>query len=138
MTALENMAAFIAEHHVMTLATADEAGMPHCASVFYAYDEKRNVFVFASGADTGHARQMTVRPDVAAAIHLETGTVGKIRGLQLRGTALKTEAETDADLYFSAFPYARVMRPVLWRLEPAWMKLTDNRLGFGKKLVWEA
>jgi uncharacterized protein YhbP (UPF0306 family) len=137
MKPLERIAAFVAEHHVMTLATADADGTPHCASLFYAYDPDRNVFVFASDPDTVHARQMAVRPETAAAIHLETETVGKVRGLQLHGRVRKTEAKEDAGVYFSAFPYARVMRPVLWRFEPSWMKLTDNRLGFGKKLVWE-
>ena len=45
---------------------------------------------------------------------------------------------SDARCYYARFPYAKIMRPTLWRLEPSWMKLTDNRLGFGKKLVWQA
>lgn len=133
---LETIAAFVREHHVMTLATGGD-GMPYATPLFYAYDERQNLFIFASGPDTAHTAQMQVDPAVAAAIYLETETVGKVRGLQLTGRVAPAE-DADRRCYYGRFPYARALRPVLWRLEPAWMKLTDNRLGFGKKLVWEA
>ena len=120
----------------MTLATGMD-GAPYATPLFYAYDAKRNLFVFASGTDTEHAEQMRKNPFAAAAIYLETETVGKIRGVQLTGVVSPAD-EADAGCYFGRFPYARVLQPVLWRLEPGWMKLTDNRLGFGKKLLWEA
>jgi len=132
----EKIMAFIAEHHVLTLATSAE-GHIHCAPLFYAYDRTRNCFIFASDEATEHARQMIRHPQSAAAIYLETETVGKIQGLQIEGEVYRSEAKADAQCYFAAFAYARVMAPVLWRLEPERMKLTDNRLGFGKKLIWE-
>ena len=132
---LEKIAAFVREHHVMTLATGGD-GAPYATPLFYAYDGRRNCFVFASGTETAHAAQMQTDPAVAAAIYLETETVGKIRGLQLTGTVVCAD-DADRGCYYGRFPYARALQPVLWRLEPAWMKLTDNRLGFGKKLVWE-
>ena len=134
--ALDAIAAFIGEHHVMTLATSRD-GLPYAAPLFYAYDRQRNCFVFASAQETEHARQMEQNPEIAAGIYLETETVGKVQGLQLRGRVFGAQ-DTDGKCYFGRFPYARVLRPTLWRLEPSWMKLTDNRLGFGKKLLWEA
>ena len=50
-SALEKIAAFVQEHHVMTLATGMD-GAPYATPLFYAYDAKRNLFVFASGTDT--------------------------------------------------------------------------------------
>lgn len=132
---LEKITAFIAEHHVLTLATAAK-NVPHCAPLFYAYDRQRNCFVFASDETTEHARQMAVQPVVGAAIYLETSVVGKVQGLQIEGTVCRAGKE-DTHCYYRTFPYARAMCPVLWRLQPRRMKLTDNRLGFGKKLVWE-
>ena len=35
------------------------------------------------------------------------------------------------------FPYAVLMKTTLWILEIEYIKMTDNRLGFGKKLIWE-
>ena len=40
-------------------------------------------------------------------------------------------------LYIKRFPYTAVADLTLWRLEADFMKLTDNTLGFGKKLIWQ-
>jgi uncharacterized protein YhbP (UPF0306 family) len=38
--------------------------------------------------------------------------------------------------YIKRFPYAAVAPLNIWVIEPDFMKLTDNTLGFGKKLIW--
>ena len=40
--------------------------------------------------------------------------------------------------YIKRFPYAAVAPLSLWMLRPKMMKLTDNTLGFGKKLIWQS
>ena len=40
-------------------------------------------------------------------------------------------------VYLGQFPYAAAVKLELWTIRPDFMKLTDNRLGFGKKIVWE-
>jgi uncharacterized protein YhbP (UPF0306 family) len=39
--------------------------------------------------------------------------------------------------YLRRFPVAALMETRLWMVELTHIKMTDNRLGFGKKLVWE-
>ena len=130
---------FIRQHHVLTLATA-AGNIPWVANCFYAYSEKANYFVLTSGADTRHIRDLIEGNTVAASIVLETRAVGKIRGLQVQGTleapppGLHRETRK---LYLRRFPYAALMDTTLWILRPVMMKMTDNRLGFGKKIVWE-
>jgi uncharacterized protein YhbP (UPF0306 family) len=29
------------------------------------------------------------------------------------------------------------MQPKLWQIKVSYFKLTDNRLGFGKKIIWQ-
>lgn len=127
---------FISEHHVLTLATATLNGEPYCCNAFYAYDKKSGAFIFTSDSSTHHGKMMTENQNVAASILLETRTVGKIQGLQITG---KVKAAIDGDkfLYIKHFPYAVVADLSLWRLEADMMKFTDNRLGFGKKLIWQ-
>ncbi len=82
---------------------------------------------------------MSARPRIAAAIALETRVVGRLQGLQIEGAVRLAEGallETARRTYLRRFPYATVMEQPLWILEPALMKLTDNTLGFGKKLIW--
>ena len=40
-------------------------------------------------------------------------------------------------LYFKAFPYAIAMNPALWQIKIDYFKMTDNKLGFGKKIIWQ-
>lgn len=137
MEELERIAKFIKRHHVLTLATVAADGTPYCSNAFYAYDPKRNVLVFTSDESTRHAREMRESASVAASIVLETRIVGRIQGVQICGRAAEGGDE-DRRLYLKRFPYAAAMgATTVWRIEPDFMKLTDNTLGFGKKLIWK-
>ena len=133
---------FIARHHVLTLAVAKD-NIPYCAHCFYAYIPGKNLFIFTSDPDTRHIRDAASsgHDQVAAGIALETRMVGKIRGLQLTGRMFTPDGDDHKaarKAYLLRFPYAALTGLHLWALEPAFMKLTDNRLGFGTKLKWEA
>lgn len=130
---------FIRKHHVMTLATVGADVRPWCAHVFYAWLPDERLFVFTTETKTRHGAEMESRADVAAGIALETRTVGRLQGLQVGGSVRRAEGaelETARRAYLKRFPYAVVAELSLWVLEPSLMKLTDNTLGFGKKLIW--
>lgn len=123
----------------MVLATADEEGIPYCADLFYAFLPEEGVLAFTSSPDTLHARHMVCRPVVAGSVVLETRQIGLVRGLQMRGKVFNDRPELmqrAKKAYLKAFPYA-VLAPLhLWCCELFYAKYTDNRLGFGKKLIW--
>lgn len=125
---------FIGKHHVLTLATATTYGEPYCCNLFYAFHD--GAFIFTTDYSTNHGRMMVENSRVAASIVLETRTVGKVQGLQITGV-ISPAREGDKLQYIKSFPYAAVADLTLWRLEANFLKLTDNRLGFGKKLIWE-
>ncbi len=127
---------FISRHHILTLATSTADGAPYCCNCFYAYDTESAAFIFTTAPATTHGKMMCENNRVAASIVLETRTVGKIQGLQITGT-VKQAVEGDKMQYIKAFPYAMVADLHLWRLEADFLKLTDNTLGFGKKLIWQ-
>ena len=118
---------FIAEHHVLTLATATPNGEPYCCNAFYAYDKASGAFIFTTDLSTHHGKMMAENERVAASILLETRTVGKIQGLQITGK-VKPAIDGDKMRYIKDFPYAVVADLSLWRLEAEMMKFTDNRL----------
>lgn len=134
----KRITAFIRKHHVLTLATSAD-GMPWCANMFYAYLAERNLFVFTSDDHTRHISDARRNERVAVSIVLESRIVGRLQGLQAEGV-IRPAGEDEADVrkaYLKRFPYAAVADLHLWVVEPSMMKLTDNTLGFGKKLIWK-
>ncbi len=133
----ERFAKFIAKHHVLTLATVNSDGKPYVANCFYAYDKRRNRFVFTSDLTTRHGQEMAENRRVALSIVLETRVVGRVQGLQVEGIAEQGDEEAKRT-YIKRFPYAAVAPLTLWMVEPTMLKLTDNTLGFGTKLIWQS
>jgi len=133
---LEKIALFLNEHHVMSLASSDFSELSVC-SLFYAYSKDKNSFVVASSNDTLHIEHIQQNAAVAGNILLETKEVGKIQGVQFRAIFSLLEDEELKRLYFKTFPYALVLLPKLWQIEVEYFKMTDNRLGFGKKIIWQ-
>ena len=130
---------FINEHHLLTLATCQD-NTPYCCNLFYVYDQVSNQLIFSTEIKTKHAQDFVMNTNVAGSIALETKEVSQIQGVQLQGTIqeLKTEKLKIAkEQYLKAFPYAENMEIHLWAMPLNFIKMTHNKLGFGKKLIWK-
>ena len=131
---------FFKKHHVLTIATTVK-NEPWCANCFYTYLEDNNLLVFTTDDDTRHGKEFVENPLVAGSVVLETMIVGKIQGIQFQGIIYKPDgAEYDKikSRYLKRFPVAALMDTHLWAVKPTYIKMTDNRFGFGKKLIWSA
>jgi len=125
-------------HHLLSIATVSEQG-PWCASCFYAWDEENNSLVITTDTNTRHGAEFLSNPNVAGTIALETMRVGRIRGAQFTGTIIEPAGEDlqrARRVYLKRFPYAALADLHLWVIHLNYVKLTDNRMGFGKKIVW--
>jgi len=131
---LDKIGSFLGEHHVMSLATTDFSDMSVC-SLFYIYSKDKNSFIIASSYDTTHIKHILKNSNVAGNILLETDTIGKIQGVQFKARVKLLEDTKLKALYFKKFPYALAMLPHLWQLEVTHFKMTDNSLGFGRKII---
>ena len=132
------MVEFLHRHHVMTLATVHD-NRPWCSQCFYVYIDHLCGLAFTSDMATRHICEAQQQPHVAGSIVLETGIVGKIQGIQLEGRLTEAEGELLKEVrqaYLQRFPFAVLRETKFWFLEPDTMKMTDNRLGFGKKRYW--
>ena len=136
---LEKIATFLHQHHVLSLATSDGDELNVC-SLFYTYIKEELMFIVASSEDTTHISNILKNNNIAGNILLETKTIGKIQGVQFRGVFKKLETEQNdlKKFYFKAFPYALALNPTLWGIKINYFKMTDNKLGFGKKLIWNS
>jgi len=134
----KRIATFLQEHHVLTLATTAN-NIPYCANCFYVYDEAMNAFIFTSDEATKHVKDALTQNFVAGSVVLETNVIGKIQGVQFQGVMIKPEGEELKRVkksFLKRFPVAMLMKTTLWMVELSFVKFTDNRLGFGKKLYW--
>jgi uncharacterized protein YhbP (UPF0306 family) len=125
---------------VLSIATVSERG-PWCASCFFAWDEENNSLVITTDPDTRHGAEFRNNPSVAGTIALETRRVGRIRGAQFTGTVTEPAGEELSrarKIYLRRFPYAALVDLHLWTITLNQIKLTDNRLGFGKKIIWDS
>ena len=130
---------FLKEHHVITIATCKDS-QPWCFNAFYVFDEETQAFIFTSHNDTRHVQEALKNATVAGSVVLETSNVAKVQGLQFTGEMHLCEGsqETRANkLYIRRFPFATLAPKTLWQIEIVTAKMTDNTLGFGKKLTWE-
>ncbi|MEG1553892.1 MAG: pyridoxamine 5'-phosphate oxidase family protein [Rikenellaceae bacterium] len=129
---------FLAEHHLMTLATTRD-NIPHTANLFYHFDLESLCFIFTSQEETKHVKDVLKNNTVAMNVALETKNVAKIQGLQMTGHMRHPEGDDLKNmkkLYLKAVPLAVVMDLDIWVIDLDSYKFTDNTLGFGKKLLW--
>lgn len=135
----KRMVDFLRHHHVLTLATSHD-NIPWCCQCFYVYIEQIQGLVFTSDKTTRHILEAQEQPVVAGSIALETKIIGKLQGIQLTGRLIEAQdslLEQCKSAYLKRFPVAHLMKTTLWFLELSSMKMTDNNLGFGKKLYWQ-
>ena len=126
---------FIAKHHVLTLATS-HGNKPWCANAFYAFSKEDNSLIITSKTTTKHSSEALQNQNVACSIVLETKIIGKLQGIQISGIIELTENPKHKETYLKKFPYAAPFLEPLWQIKITHAKLTDNTLGFGKKLTY--
>jgi len=129
---------FFRRHHVLTIATSVN-NESWCASCFYVYLKDENALVVTTDTTTRHGKEFLKNNIVSGTVVLETRIIGKIRGIQFQGIVSEPDGkllEEASDAYMKRFPVAILMETHLWVVHLTNIKMTDNRLGFGKKLSW--
>lgn len=132
---------FLKEHHVATIAIGNGADL-WCWHAFYTYLQEENVMLFTSETKTRHIKMVLEgNSHVTGGVALETEKIGTIRGAQFRATIEPCEGSLLNEYrlkYLRRFPYAILKGGDLWLLRLYEIKFTDNRLGFGKKIIFQS
>lgn len=96
--------AIIESNRYMVLGTADEAGAPWVTPVWYAQSDYRR-FLWISGADRRHSRNVAARPEVSIVIFDSRVAVGSGRAVYMAGVAEELsgqDLEVGAEVFGSA------------------------------------
>lgn len=135
----EHISSFLQEQTNLTFATAAN-NIPYCSNCFYAFLSEFNAVTFKSNAETRHIQEALANENVSGTITPDKLDKLKIKGIQLTGKFIQPkEALLSAakKKYYLKYPMALAMKGDLWVIEIRKIKMTDNTLGFGKKLIWE-
>lgn len=139
------VAGYLADHHVMTLATQGAEG-PWAAAVFYATEGASLIFLSAPG--TRHCRNLALDARCAATIQEDYSDWTQIKGIQLEGRVIELEGDEEKRaqaLYGEKFPVVgplakvppaivKALAKVRWyRLVPERFHFIDNSRGFGHR-----
>ena len=134
-----NIIKYIKDNKVFTLATSVD-NIPYCANCFYAYDEVNKTLLFLSDKSTKHITDALINERVGGSIQNGVTEVSKLKGIQFTGEFINPtviEQEAFYKLYYDKYPFAKEIPAPIWAIQLHWIKMTDNTLGFGKKLIWE-
>jgi uncharacterized protein YhbP (UPF0306 family) len=143
----ERLLKFLREHQVLTLAVAEADGSAYAAALFYAVDNELRFHV-VTDPETRHGKAMLANSSVAGTIQSDRQHWHEIRGVQFRGLCCQLEAAERArawEVYSARFPFLQQPNAILtrelatsamWRIDVTWIRLIDNRIGFGHKEEW--
>lgn len=130
---------YLAKNHVLTLCSTAEQDL-WCASCFYLFDPEQMGFIIMSETHTRHSKMALANPIVAGTVTAQIKNVALIQGIQFRGRLTLLEGEAAAlatRQYTQRFPVAKLVSAPVWLLALDELKMTDNKLGFGKKFYWQ-
>lgn len=131
---------FLAEHHVLSLAVC-VGNRPWAANAFFAFDEPHVRLLFLSSIDTRHGGMLQTNRHVAGTIAGQPLEISQVRGLQFYGSVRVLELDHGRQpalgLYYARFPQAHGLSASVWEIRLQHLKFTDNRQGFGSKLLWD-
>ena len=100
---------------------------------------------FFSAAESQHGQDIARDPRAAVALYPESERWQDIRGLQMRGEVQAIDPGPQWDQawkhYQAKFSFVKALQPVVARNRlyvfiPRWVRLIDNRQGFGYKQEW--
>lgn len=138
MSDLSHLIRYLKKQHVLSLCCSAGNEL-WCANCYYVFDEARMAFWLMTEPDTRHGLLVSKNPHVAGTINGQPKTVLLIKGVQYRGRIrqLREEEAVEArHAYQRRFPMSRSVSAPLWEITLDELKMTDNALGFGKKIAW--
>lgn len=137
-SSLAIMQQYLSRQHVFSLFTSFQSDV-WPAICFYTFNSQTMSLYFLTETSTCHGQLMLKNPLVAGTICCQNKTVANIQGIQFIGKVDsltgKEEKQARQD-YNRRFPVAMVTSIPIWQLSLQQIKMVNNKLGFGTKLVW--
>lgn len=135
----ETIIHFLQQNTCASVCCIDEVGKPYCFSCFYAFNRQEGLIYFKSSSNSHHTRLLKKNPFVAGTVLPDKLNKLTSRGIQFEATVLDTQhpgVKKGLNNYYKKHRAALAMPGEIWVLQIEYLKMTDNTLGFGKKIIW--
>jgi uncharacterized protein YhbP (UPF0306 family) len=128
----------------LTISTCDPAGNPHAAPVYFAAGDELHLYFF-SDPESQHGQDFLHDHRAAVAFYPECREWEEIRGVQMKGEVQTVKPgdqwEYAWKVFRAKFPFVTDLQELvaqnqLYVFVPHWVRLVDNRIGFGYKKEW--
>ncbi len=136
----DKIVGFIEEQTVATICCLDDKGLPYCFTCFYAFDSDEGLLYFKSSPTAKHSTFITETPDISGTVLPDKLNKLFAKGIQLKGKLLDPKhqfCKNASAAYHKRHPLATAMKGEIYTIQLTSLKLTDNSLGFGRKIIWE-
>jgi len=133
---LSAIARYLKKQHVLSVCGGNPVW---CANCFYLFNAEKVAFWLMTETTTRHGEQMREDEQVAGTVNGQPKSVLLIKGVQYAGRIALLEGDEEQAArraYIKRFPIAARATAPLWEIKLDELKMTDNALGFGKKLSW--
>jgi len=95
---------------------------------------------FLSAPSSRHGKEIMENSLVSGTIVGQRMMISKLKGIQFTGTCSLLEKDSEIrakEVYTAKFPFVSLNKERIWVVKPDWIKMTDNSLGFGTKIIWD-
>jgi uncharacterized protein YhbP (UPF0306 family) len=136
----KEIANFIKDNKIATIACVDGLNRPYCFNCFYVYDDRNHLLFFKSSLNTQHAKFLSNNPAISGTILPDKIDFMALKGIQFTGKIVANRYPNSINpevYYHKKMPFALSKPGHVWFVELETIKMTDNTLLFGKKLSWE-
>lgn len=136
----DNIALFLEQQTCATICCTNEYGSPYCFSCYYVFNQERGLLYFKSSAEALHSALLKNNPAIAGTVLPDKLNKLVTRGIQLQGEVLQQSHPMAKDAYFlyhKKYPMALAIKGEVFTIRIDNIKMTDSKLGFGKKLNWK-
>ncbi|MEC6796291.1 YhbP family protein [Photobacterium sp. S4TG1] len=129
---------FIKNNHLLTLCVNSHSDL-WCANCYYIFDSNTMSLFIMTSEESYHSQLMMLNKNIAGTIAPQPKNIIDIKGIQFKGYIEKLtnkEEKRAKKNYYNIFPAAKLISAPIWEIKLTMIKMTDNSLGFGKKLTW--
>ena len=136
----ETIARFFEQQTCATICCTGDKGNPYCFSCYYVFNKEKGVLYFKSSAEAHHSALLKNNPGIAGTVLPDKLNKLITRGVQLQGEVLEHLHPMAKDAYLryhKKYPLALAIKGDVFTIQLNDIKLTDSKLGFGKKINWK-